>query len=132
MLNNKSLQAFLAIAPIFLFAALIMSYFAFFFMIFANVQQFENMEQTGDPNFPAGFMAGFGIFFALIMLTVLLSLFSLIYFILHAAKNPNLNENNGNMRLVWILIMVFVSGIGQLIYWIAEIKSKNPRPVIPN
>ncbi len=128
MLNNSKLQAFLAIAPIILLALLFVGYFVFFFSMIAVT----STSGIKEPETPFGFMAGFGIFFALIMLTVLLSLFSLIYFILHAAKNPNLNENNGNMRLVWILIMVFVSGIGQLIYWIAEINSKNPRPVIPN
>ncbi len=126
MLNNSKLQAFLAIAPMVLFAVLFIGYFAF---IFTMVFQVENMENEPPP---FGFFAGFGVFFVLIMLTVLLSLFSLVFFILHAAKNPNLENNNSNMRLVWILIMVFVGGIGQLIYWIAEIKSKNPRPVIPN
>lgn len=128
MLNNSKLQAFLAIAPVALLAIIFIGYFVFFFSIItmtSNVNFEENAAHLG-------FMTGFGVLFVLIMLTVLLSLFSLIFFILHAAKNPNLAENNGNMRLVWILIMVFVSGIGQLIYWIAEIKTKKPQPVIPN
>ena len=131
MLNNSKLQAFLAIAPMVLFGLMIIGYFVFFFTMITQVENFDdNAINHNEPAF--AFFAGFGIFFVLIMLTVLLSLCSLIYFILHAAKNPNLEANNGNMRLVWILIMVFVSGIGQLIYWIAEIKTKKPRPVIPN
>lgn len=130
MLNNSKLQAFLAIAPMLLFGLMIIGYFVFFFTMIMQVENFDgNAEIHNEPSF--AFFAGFGIFFVMIMLTVLLSLCSLVYFILHAAKNPNLEANNSNMRLVWILIMVFVSGIGQLIYWIAEIKSKNPRPVIP-
>lgn len=131
MLNNSKLQAFLAIAPMILFGLMIIGYFVFFFTMITQVENFDdNAINHNEP--PFAFFAGFGIFFVMIMLTVLLSLCSLIYFILHAAKNPNLEANNGNMRLVWILIMVFVSGIGQPIYWIAEIKTKKPRPVIPN
>jgi len=59
---------------------------------------------------------------------VIVSLFSFIYFIIHVIKNPNLEQNN--MRLIWILIIVLVGGIGNLIYWIAEIESKKPRPII--
>ena len=130
MLNNSKLQAFLAIAPMLLFGLMIIGYFVFFFTMIMQVENFdENAEISNEP--PFAFFAGFGIFFVMIMLTVLLSLCSLIYFILHAAKYPNLEANTSNMRLVWILIMVFVSGIGQLIYWIAEIKSKNPPPGIP-
>ncbi len=42
--------------------------------------------------------------------------------IVHATQNPNLKENN--MLIVWILLFVFVSGIGQLVYWIVEIIGK--------
>ena len=127
MLNKNSLQTFLAIAPVIMFVLLFAGYFVF---IFSFLFQIETLENSGQDAPPMAFFAGFGVFFVLIMLTVLLSLFSLIYYIIHAAKNPNLEENN--MRIVWILILLFISGIGQLIYWYVEIKTKNPRPVIPD
>ena len=55
-------------------------------------------------------------------LMVLLSLGSMVYYIVHAAYNPNLKENN--LLLVWVLLFIFASGVGQLIYWIVEILTK--------
>ncbi len=132
MLNNKSLQTFLAIGPLVAFVLLFIGYFTFFFAIFTQVSTFEEMDSVGNPAPPTGIFVGLGVFFILIMLALFLSLFSLIYFIIHAVKNPNLEGENSNMRIVWVLIMAFVGGIGQLIYWIVEIKSKDPRPIIPN
>lgn len=125
LLNNKSLQTFLAIGPLVLFILCFISYFAFFFSIFLNMEQLENQTEP-----PMQMFIGLGVFFVIFFLAMFLSLFSLIYFVLHAAKNPNLTD--GNMRLVWILIIVFISGIGNIVYWFAEIKSKNPRPIIPD
>lgn len=127
MLNNKSLQAFLAIGPMIAFILLIAGYFVFFFSIVTNIEQLENNPGNG---FPAAFLGGFAFFFVMIVIVSLISLLSLIYFVIHAAKNPNLEE--GNIRVVWILILVLISGIGQFIYWLVEIRMKNPKPVIPN
>ena len=63
-----------------------------------------------------------GAFFLFMILAMLLGLGSLIFYIVHASQNPNLKENN--MLIVWVLLFVFVSGIGQLIYWLVEIVSK--------
>ena len=41
---------------------------------------------------------------------------------MHAVQNPNLKQ--GNTLVVWILLFVFVGGIGKLIYWIIEILGK--------
>lgn len=125
LLNNKSLQAFLALTPMILFILSIICYFAFFLSMFMNMEQ---MEKSNEP--PMEIFIGMGAFFVLFFVAMFLSLFSLIYFVLHAAKNPNLQE--GNMRIVWILIIIFISGIGNIVYWFAEIKSKNPRPIIPD
>ena len=127
MLNNKSLQAFLAIAPPISFFICIIGYFIFFFSIFTQIEHIENNPQT---EFPTAMFGGFAFFFVMILLMSFLSLFSLIYFIIHAAKNPNLKDNNS--LVVWILILVLVSMIGSFIYWLVEIRLKNPKPVIPN
>ena len=117
MLNNKFWQGFFAIAPLVSLIIAIVGYFIFFFSMFSNI---EHLEATNEP--PTSFFAGIGVFIIMILFTVFMSLGSLIFYILHAVKNPNLKENN--LLVVWILLFVFVNGIGQLIYWIVEIIGK--------
>ena len=57
-----------------------------------------------------------------IFLVVLLSIASLVFYIVHAVQNPNLKQ--GHTLLLWILLFIFVSGLGELIYWIVEIVAK--------
>jgi hypothetical protein len=68
------------------------------------------------------FFGGIGVFLLFIFLAVLLSVGSLVFYIVHAAQNPNLKYNN--LLLVWILLFVFANGLGQLIYWIIEVVNK--------
>lgn len=117
MLNNKFWQGFFAIAPLVSLIIAIVGYFIFFFAMLSNI---EHLEATNEP--PTSFFAGIGIFIIMILFAVFISLGSLIFYILHAVKNPNLKENN--LLVVWILLFVFVNGIGQLIYWIVEIIGK--------
>lgn len=118
MLNSKFWQAFFAIAPIVLGIIAIFGYFIFIFSIFSNIEEFES-----NGNVSASFIFGNMIwFFLLIILIILISFGSLIFYIVHAVQNPNLKENN--LLVVWVLLFVFVSGIGQLIYWIVEIIGK--------
>ncbi|WP_350288087.1 hypothetical protein [uncultured Croceitalea sp.] len=118
MLNSKFWQGFFAIAPIVMGILAIFGYFIFIFSMFSNIEEFES---NGNPSF--SFIFGNIIwFFLLIILIILVSFGSLIFYIVHAVQNPNLKENN--LLIVWILLFVFVSGIGQLIYWIVEIVSK--------
>ena len=118
MLNSKFWQGFFAIAPIVLGIIAIFGYFFFIFSIFSNIEEFES-----NGNVSASFIFGNMIwFFLLIILIILISFGSLIFYIVHAVQNPNLKENN--LLVVWVLLFVFVSGIGQLIYWIVEIIGK--------
>lgn len=119
MLNNRTLQGFLAITPIILFILIFVAYFMFIFSIAAKGGKAES-----------DILAGIGMFVLVAVITAIVSLFSFVYFLIHAAKNPNLENNNSSMRVVWILIIVLVSGLGPLIYWIAEIEAKKTRPVI--
>jgi glycerol-3-phosphate acyltransferase PlsY len=81
-----------------------------------------------DPDHtPLAFFGGLGIFLLLIFLAVILSLSSLVFYIIHASQNPNLEQNN--LLLIWILLFVFASGLGQLIYWIIEILNKRQQPL---
>ncbi len=118
MIHNRFWQAFFAIAPIVTMIVAIAGYIIF---IISTIGNFQETESSG--NVSASIILGnMVIFFILIMLAVLFSILSLIFYIVHAVQNPNLIEHN--LLLVWILLFVFVSGIGQLIYWIIEILNK--------
>ena len=119
MLQNKFWQAFFALAPIFLFIFLFIGYFIFIFSMVSDIQEME----AAQGNVSASLVFGNLIWiFLAVMLAIVISLGSLIFYIVHAVQNPNLKENN--LLIVWILLFVFVNGIGQLIYWIVEIVSK--------
>ena len=119
MLHSKFWQAFFALAPIFLFIFLFIGYF---FFIFSIVTQIPELESHNDMETARLVFGNFIWFFAVVMLVVIISLGGLIFYIVHAVQNPNLKENN--LLIVWILLFVFLNGIGQLIYWIVEIVSK--------
>jgi len=117
MLHNKFWQGFFALAPIILFFVAFIGYFIFMFSIISQLPELENSNKP-----PMALFAGMGAFFLFMIVAMLLGLGSLIFYIIHATQNPNLKNNN--MLIIWILIFVFVSGIGQLIYWLVEIVSK--------
>lgn len=115
MINNKFWQGFFALAPLLSLFLILIGYFWFIFLVIAG---------DGDPGHwrDAEILGGVFSFLAIILLVVLISVGSLIFYIVHAAQNPDLRGNN--MLLVWILLFIFANGIGQLIYWIVEILSK--------
>lgn len=117
MLNSKFWQGFFALGPFVGIVLFFIGYFIFFLTLFSNIQE---MEQTGEPTM--AIFSGIGIIVLAALLLGLISLGSLIFYIIHATQNPNLKENN--LMLVWILLFIFASGIGQLIYWIVEILGK--------
>ncbi|NHF59472.1 hypothetical protein FK220_008980 [Flavobacteriaceae bacterium TP-CH-4] len=118
MLHNKFWQAFFALSPILIFIIAIIGYMVFVFSLVGNIEQLEN-----SGNVPASYILGsIGTFFVVILLAIFIALSSLIFYIMHAVQNPNLKENN--LLLVWILLFIFVGGIGKLMYWIIEIVGK--------
>jgi len=119
MLQNKFWQGFFAIAPIAMLFLGLIAYFIFLFSILSHVDDFSNQNRDVSAGFILGNISVFVIF---ILLALVLSLGSLVFYIVHAANNPNLRENN--MLLIWILLFIFANGIGQLIYWIIEIINK--------
>ncbi len=119
MLQSKFWQGFFAIAPIAMLFFGLIAYFIFLFFVISNSGEFgQNAE-----NYSASMILGnVGLFLLFILVAVFVSLGSLVFYIVHAANNPNLRENN--LLLIWILLFVFANGIGQLIYWIVEIINK--------
>jgi len=124
MLRNKFWQAFFAIGPIAMLFLGMIAYFIFLFFIFSNMDELE-----GSGNYSAAWVMGnLGVFLIFICLAILISLGSLVFYIVHAANNQNLRQNN--MLLVWILLFIFANGIGQLIYWIIEIVNKRGQEML--
>lgn len=115
MLQSKFWQAFFALSPLISLLLLFIGYGVFLFSILTN------LPRGGEPD-PSTVVGGIGVFLIIILVMILISLGSMVFYIVHAANNPNLRENN--LLLVWILLFIFASGIGQLIYWIVEILSK--------
>lgn len=124
MIHNKFWQAFFALSPIIIFFIIMLGYFAFLFSVLSNIPELERAHD-GPPELIFSWLGGF---FIVLFLVIILSLASLIFYIVHAVQNPNLKKNN--LLLLWILLFVFVSGLGQLIYWIVEIVAKRNDPAI--
>lgn len=118
MLHNRFWQAFFALAPIITLFIAISFYIGSLLYLFTHMPELESSTDVSA----SFFLGNIGIFILFIFLAVFISLGSLVFYIVHAVQNPNLKENN--LLLVWILLFVFVSGIGQLIYWIIEIVNK--------
>ena len=117
MIQSRFWQGFFALTPLLGIVFLICAYLIFIFSILGNI---DSLESNGAP--PESFIGSLGLILGVVLLWILISFGSLVFYIIHAAKNPNLSANN--LLLVWILVFIFANGIGQLIYWIIEILNK--------
>jgi sterol desaturase/sphingolipid hydroxylase (fatty acid hydroxylase superfamily) len=94
--------------------------FAFFF---SQLQDLEAAAQRhhGEPadeffRFMAGFFGGIVIIF-------LLSVGNIIFYCIHASRNPAVRQD---MRVVWILIFIFGGFMGELVYYFIHIVNEPP------
>ena len=116
MLKSKFWQAFFALAP---FVSLILIFIAYAVFLLALL---TTIPQGGDKPDPVALFGGVGVLVFTILMIFLISIASLVFYIVHAAYNPNLRHNN--LLILWLLLFLFASGLGQFIYWIVEIVSK--------
>jgi hypothetical protein len=123
VLKSKFWQAFFALAP---FISLILIFTGYAIFLFALLTNVREGGQTPDP---IALFGGVGVFAFAIFIVFLVSVGSLVFYIVHAAYNPNLRQNN--LLILWILLFLFASGLGQFIYWIVEIVNK-PQESIPD
>lgn len=127
MLHSKFWQAFFALAPLVIGILSIGYYIYFVFDLVTDIEAAQAMGREPEVSMILGNIAWF---IGFVMFIVLISLSSLIFYIVHAVQNPNLKGNN--LLIIWILLFLFVGGIGQLIYWLVEIiskKNEKPSPV---
>ena len=125
MLHSKFWQAFFALAPI-LIGVLSIGFWMYF--VVNLITNIETDEASGGEVEASMILGNIAWFVIVIMLIILISLSSLVFYIVHAVQNPNLKGNS--LLVVWILLFVFVSGIGQLIYWLVEIVGKRNDPKV--
>ncbi len=116
MLNSKFWQAFFALAPFISLVLIVIGYGVFLFALLGTI------SEGGDKPDPIAFFGGIITFGAIVFVVTLLSLASLVYYIVHAAFNENLKGDH--LLILWILLFIFASGLGQFIYWIVEIVNK--------
>ena len=124
MIHNKFWQAFFALAPLLIGILSIGFYIYFVFDLVSEIETVEASDGTPSASFILGKISWFVGF---IIVLILISLSSFIFYIVHAVQNPSLKGNN--LLIVWILLFVFVGGIGQFIYWLVEIISKRNGPM---
>ena len=127
LLNNSKLQTLLAILPLALFILAMLSYLVIFFSLFGTIDSQLDHEGTSK-SMLASLLGNLVIFIFLVFIGFFVGVISFIYFIVHVVKNPNLMESDD--RLLWILAIILGNGIGVFVYWIYQIKKKDPRPII--
>ena len=99
-------------------------YVVVFFSFFLNGVDSTYPQEGTSPNFFAG---SYVLLFVIIVLMAIVSLGLLIYYIVHANSNPKFDSNQ---KLIWILILLFASGVGSMIYYFMEIVPlKDPKEV---
>ncbi|MBS7333206.1 hypothetical protein [Faecalibacter bovis] len=127
LLNNTKLQTILAIIPLAIFILAMLSYLVIFFSLFGTIDSQLGHEGTSK-SMLVSLLGNLVIFIFLVFLGFFVGVISFIYFVVHAVKNPNLMESDD--RLLWILAIILGNGIGVFVYWLYQIKKKDPRPII--
>ncbi len=127
LLNNTKLQTILAILPIVIFCLAMLSYFIIFFSLFGTIDSQLNNEVTSK-SMVSSLLGNLIIFIFLVFIGFFVGIISFVYYIVHVVKNPNLVDSED--RLLWILAIVLGNGPGIFIYWVFQIRRKDPKPTI--
>ena len=105
--SKKILLGILTLLPVLCIGLYIFFFFSFFFDIAGG-----NEPEISEV-FPAKFR-----FLFLMIITALVSGFAMmIYYIIHVNKSDMKSDN----KLIWILILVLASGLGNIAYYLVEI-----------
>ncbi len=111
--SKKIFLGVLSVMPILLTIGLLIYLFTGF------LPQMITLDQQYGNDVPP--MAVLSHVFGFVLYAIILSLFHLgllIYFIIHAINN---NRVKSDERIIWILVFIFVSTIGFVVYWAIRI-----------
>lgn len=96
-------------------------YLVLFFTVFiGNIHHLEQTQHNDE--FPVALIQSIVLVFIPIFIASILSLAIMIYYIVHANNNPN---NDSGKKIMWIVILIFVSSIGCVVYYFVEILPSN-------
>ena len=111
--SNKIWLGILTFLPFVLFIV----YLVLFFTVFiGNIHELEQTQHNDE--FPIALIQSLFLVFIPIIIASILSLAIMIYYIVHANNNPN---NDSGKKIMWIIILIFVSSIGCVVYYFVEI-----------
>ena len=116
--SSKIWLGILTFLPVVLF---IVYLFLFFTVFISNIHQ---LEQTHHDNFPIELIQSLVVVFIPVIVASLLSLGLMIYYIVHANNNP---KNDNGKKIMWIIILIFVTSIGSIVYYFVEILPSNSK-----
>jgi len=109
--TKKILLGIFTFLPVLFVMAYVLIFFKFFFSSMSSPQF--------DPYFNEEYFFGnLVLLILLIFAAIILGVGMMIYYIIHANKNPKFDSNQ---KLLWILILVLTSFIGNIIYYFVEI-----------
>ena len=110
--SNKIWLGFFTFLPFVLFIV----YLTLFFTIFLG--SIHQLEQNHNDEFPIQFIRDLFLVFIPLVVAGIISLIITIYYIVHANNNV---KNDTAKKIMWTVILIFVSSIGCLVYYFVEI-----------
>ncbi|MBT8394345.1 MAG: hypothetical protein HKO81_05415 [Flavobacteriaceae bacterium] len=112
--SNKVWLGILTFLPFVLFIV----YLVLFFTLFLG--SIHQLEQSHHDDFPIHFIRDIFIVFIPLITAIIISLILTIYYIVHANSNV---KNDTAKKIMWTIILIFVSWVGCLVYYFVEILS---------
>ena len=100
----------------FLPIVLFIVYLTLFFTLFLG--SIHELDQSHHDEFPIKFIRDIFIVFIPLIVSGIISLIITIYYIVHANNNVN---NDTAKKIMWTIILIFVSCIGSIVYYFVEI-----------
>ena len=114
--GKKLLIGLFTVAP----AILVILVFA---MMFSQIPELERMESRPGGAHPDEVFGMLASFLGGIVLAGLFALGTLVFYCVHAYRNPAVRED---MRLIWVLIFIFAGFLGNLVYFYLYIVNEPP------
>ena len=121
--NKKIWLGVFTFLPVLLFILYFICIFGF-----VGLTILQTSPEAADVD-PTPMIGGLILSMIFILLSVFIALGMMIYYIVHAANDK---EIDSTQRLVLILILIFASGIGSMVYWYMQIWHTPPVFKAPN